>query len=258
VNTLPRDEAIDETGFLGGQVKLRQLRRGHRAGTDAALVVAAARPYAKGRIADLGSGGGAIGVSLAQLEPALEAVLIEIDPLLARLASEAAAANGCASHLRVVEADVRLLEKRENTPPDLAASCDLVVTNPPFTNARNQRASPDRLRAKAHLMREDELRAWIGAACALLKPRGRLVLIHRPDSLAALLDALKPAFGAIAIRPVHPRAGDAAIRILLLARKGARAPLAIVPPLILHEADGAFTPLAAAIHRGEAELRFDQ
>jgi hypothetical protein len=29
-----------------------------------------------------------------------------------------------------------------------------------------------------------------------------------------------------------------------------------VPPLVLHEAGGAFTPLAAAIHRGEAELAF--
>jgi tRNA1(Val) A37 N6-methylase TrmN6 len=257
VKSLAPAEAVDETGFLGGQVKLRQPRRGHRAGTDAALLVAAARPYAKGRLADLGSGVGAIGVSLAKLDPMLEAVLIEIDHLLARLAAETAAANGCALRLRVLETDVRLLQGDAQALPGLAASCDLVVTNPPFTNARGQRSSPDALRAKAHLMSEEELGAWIGAACGLLKPKGRLVLIHRPDGLAALLKALLPAFGAIALRPVHPHAADSATRILVLARKSARAPLSILPPLILHEADGAFTPLAAAIHRGEAELRFD-
>ena len=59
-------------GFLGGRLMLRQLRLGHRVGTDAALVIAAARPDAKGRVADIGAGSGAIGLSLAVLNPALE------------------------------------------------------------------------------------------------------------------------------------------------------------------------------------------
>ncbi len=84
-----------------------------------------------------------------------------------------------------------------------------------------------------------------------------MILIHRPDAIEDVLAALRPGFGAIALRPVHAYADRPATRILVLARKGARAlPLSIVPALVLHETGGAFTPLAAAIHRGDAELSF--
>jgi tRNA1(Val) A37 N6-methylase TrmN6 len=256
MSAISAEEAIDETGFLASKVLLRQPRRGHRAGTDAALLIAAARPYAKGRIADLGAGVGTIGLSLAVLDPGLEVALVEIDPLLARLAGEAAPANGRAAQLRVVNADVRALASDARARASLGAPYDLVVMNPPFTNSRERRASPDPLRAKAHMMREGELSLWVDAAATLLKANAAFVMIHRPEALSEVLGALSRGFGAIMLRPVQPRGDEAATRILILARKGARAPLSIVPPLVLHEAGGAFTPVAAAIHRGEIELPF--
>jgi tRNA1(Val) A37 N6-methylase TrmN6 len=255
VSTGAGEEPIDETGFLDGKVVLRQARHGHRVGTDAALLIAAARPYAKGRVADLGAGVGAIGLSLAVLDRRIEVVLVEIDALLAKLASEGAAANGCAARISVLNQDVRLLADARPRSP-LVASCDLVVMNPPFTSPRDRQASPDPLRASAHVMPEGEFTAWIGAASALLKPRGALVLIHRPDGIEDVLAALRPVCGAIALRPVQPHADRPATRILVFARKGARTPTSIIPALVLHEVGGAFTPLAAAIHRGEAELPF--
>jgi tRNA1(Val) A37 N6-methylase TrmN6 len=105
-------------------------------------------------------------------------------------------------------------------------------------------------------MEASDLPLWIAAAATLLKRNGALVLIHRPEALSHLLASLGPAFGAIALRPIHPRADKAATRLLVLARKGARAPLTIVPPLVLHEAEGTFTKIAAAIHQGEIELPF--
>jgi tRNA1(Val) A37 N6-methylase TrmN6 len=257
VSSEPKDEeAVDETGFLGGRVVLRQPRRGHRAGTDAALVVAAARPYARGRVVDLCAGTGAIGLSLAVLEPGLEVALVEIDPEIAALAAEAAALNGCAGRVRILAADVKLFARQAPSRRRLGAPCDLVVMNPPFTNARASQASPDERRSRAHFAQEDALGHFIDAAAAVLKPKGALVLIHRPDALTVLLEALRPSFGAIALRPVQARAEGAATRILVFARKGSRAPLSIVPPLVLHEHDGSFTPFAEAIHRGEAELGF--
>ncbi len=52
------------------------------------------------------------------------------------------------------------------------------------------------------------------------------------------------------MRPVLPKAGEPAIRILLAATKGSRAPFALDAPLVLHGADGRFTPEAEALHRG--------
>ncbi len=76
-------------------------------------------------------------------------------------------------------------------------------------------------------------------------------MIHRPDALAAILAAAENRLGALALLPVHPRAGAPAHRLLVSGVKGSKAPLRIAPALVLHEADGRLTAEADAIHRGE-------
>jgi tRNA1(Val) A37 N6-methylase TrmN6 len=254
--TAENTEAFDEKGFLGGRVLLRQLRLGHRSGTDAALVVAAARPDARGRIADLGAGSGAIGLSLAVLKPSLQVTLIELDAEIAALAAESVALNGCAERVRSLLANVEELAHSARARRELGAPYDLVVANPPFTNARASQSSPDSRRALAHVAREGALARWIDAAYFLLRSKGVLIAIYRPDAMGEVLAALLPRFSAVSLRPVHARAEGVATRVLIRAQKGGRAPLALLPPLVLHERDGNSTPLSAAIHRGEAELGF--
>jgi tRNA1(Val) A37 N6-methylase TrmN6 len=249
-------ESFDEKGFLGGRLVLRQLRLGHRVGTDAALVIAAARPDAKGRVADIGAGSGAIGLSLAVLNPALEVTLIELDADIAALAAENAALNNCTQRVRSLAVDVEEIAHSAPARRELATPYDLVVTNPPFTNARASQPSPDRRRALAHVAKEGALARWIDATHFLLRPKGVLIAIFRPDALAEMLAALRPKFSEVALRPVHGHAEGAAARILIRARKGGRTPLTVLPPLVLHERDGSFTPVATAIHRGEVEIDF--
>jgi tRNA1(Val) A37 N6-methylase TrmN6 len=92
---------------------------------------------------------------------------------------------------------------------------------------------------------------WIRACLALLRPGGRFALIHRPDALAAILTAAENRLGALALLPVHPRAGASAHRLLVSGLKGSKAPLRIAPALVLHEPDGRPTAESDAIHRGE-------
>jgi tRNA1(Val) A37 N6-methylase TrmN6 len=99
-------------------------------------------------------------------------------------------------------------------------------------------------------MREGGLGLWIAACLRMLRPRGRLALIQRADKLDACLRHLAPMAGSIMLRPVHPRAGADASRVIVTAVKGGRAPLRIAPPLILHGDDGRFTDEAEALHRG--------
>jgi tRNA1(Val) A37 N6-methylase TrmN6 len=61
-------------------------------------------------------------------------------------------------------------------------------------------------------------------------------------------------FGAMELLPLWPRAGIAAKRVLVRARKGARSPAKILPGLTLHEADGRFTDAAEAILRDAAQI----
>ena len=81
-----------------------------------------------------------------------------------------------------------------------------------------------------------------------------LGLIHRAQSLSEILAALSGRFGDIRVLPVHPSADAAATRILVRATSGSRAGLQLLPGLVLHEPDGAWTSRANAVLRGEAAL----
>ena len=68
-------------------------------------------------------------------------------------------------------------------------SADLVLSNPPFLEEGQARISPDRSRAAAHALPAGGLEAWLKACTGLLKPKGRLVLIHRAAASASLSES---------------------------------------------------------------------
>ncbi|MBE7249025.1 MAG: methyltransferase [Actinomycetospora chiangmaiensis] len=235
--------------FLGGLLRLHQPPRGaHRAGTDAVLL-ARLLPVSTGdRVCDIGAGTGAVGLACAALARGLQPTLVERDPMLAELARSNAALNGIDA--RVIVADVLAPAAERRALGLLPDAFDVVLTNPPFFTAGSHRASPYPERAAAHTFAEGGLDLWIRACTGILRPGGRLGLIHRADALPACLDALKGRYGAVAIRPVHARGDAAAIRVLIAAVRGSRAAPRLLPALVLHGSDGGFTPEAEALHRG--------
>lgn len=244
--------AAKPTALFAGRVALRQPERGHRVGTDAVLLAAClAEPGSF--VIDAGAGIGAVGLSVAARATASLVTLIERDPTLGALALANTAANGLADRVGVAVCD--LLDARARGEAALAnGAASAVFTNPPFYPPGAVRASPDPARAAAHVLGEGGLAAWLHACFALLAPGGCFAMIHRADALADILEACPGRLGGLRILPVHARAGEAATRILVSGRKGSRAALAILPGFTLHEADGRFTPRAAALHAGAALL----
>jgi tRNA1(Val) A37 N6-methylase TrmN6 len=235
--------------FLGGLLRLHQPPRGaHRAGTDAVLLARLLVPGVDERVFDIGAGTGAVGLACAALVPGLRPTLVERDPALAERARANAHLNGIDAS--VIEADILAPTAERRAAGLVPDSCDVVLTNPPFFAAARHRASPNAGRAAAHTFAAGSLDAWIRACTAILRPGGRIGLIHRADSLMTCLDALRGRYGGLEIRPVHARAEAPAIRVLIRALKGSRAAPSLLPALVLHEADGRFTPEAAALHTG--------
>jgi tRNA1(Val) A37 N6-methylase TrmN6 len=241
---------LDPDAFLGGALRLHQPPRGaHRAGTDAALL-AHLLPVPEGaRACDVGASTGAVGLGIARLNPGAEVVLVEREPDLVALALRNIDENGLGDRARVIPADVLAPGAARRAAGLVANLADVVVTNPPFFDASRDRPSPVPARAGAHTFAEAGLDAWIRTCTDLLRPGGAFGMIHRADALPACLDALRGRFGAIRVRPVHARTERPAIRILVTARKGSRAALALLPPLVLQGPDGRFTPEAEALHR---------
>src|SRR5260370_16835302 len=75
-----------EDAFLGGGLRLRQPKSGHRAGHDAMLLAAATPARSGDRVVDLGAGVGAAGLAVAKRVAGIELVLVEIDEGLPDLA----------------------------------------------------------------------------------------------------------------------------------------------------------------------------
>jgi tRNA1(Val) A37 N6-methylase TrmN6 len=250
------EPAFTADRFLGGRVLLLQPRSGHRAGLDAALLQALVPAGASGAAADLGAGAGAVAFSLAARVRALTVTAVERNAelvALARLALERPENAAFSGRMQIAAGDVAAAGFPESA--GLAAeSFDWVLMNPPFDVAGRVRASPDVERRAAHVAEPGTLAAWTRAAAMLLRRGGRLGLIHRASVLDAALSALQPRFGAIRVTPVHPAADRPAGRILLQAARGSRAPVAILPGLVLHEGDGRWTGRAEAILRGTADL----
>jgi tRNA1(Val) A37 N6-methylase TrmN6 len=241
---------LTQDTLLGGRVRLLQPARGHRAGTDAVLLAAAAPAGAGDLVLDVGAGTGAVGLMIASRLP-VSLVLVERDPALAELCRQNAALNGIEA--AVACADV--LDPAARRRAGLAAgSAALVVTNPPFLEEGGVRSSPDAARAAAHVLPRGGLLGWLRACASLLKPGGRLALIHRAERVGECLQGLGRGFGGCCLRFVHPRADRPAIRVLITAVKGSRAPPSVAPPVVLHDGSGRFTPLAEALHRGAAVL----
>jgi tRNA1(Val) A37 N6-methylase TrmN6 len=249
----PKPETTDDA-VLGGRLRLRQKKKGHRVGHDAILLAAATNAQPGDRIIEFGAGVGAAGLALAVRCPGVAVTLLEIDPELSDIAAQNIVRNGLEQRTRAVTLDV--------TAPadDFAAqgigpgSADHVLMNPPFNNPARQNVSPDPARRAAHAAGGGILASWTTAAAWVLHSAGTLTLIWRADGLDEVLAALGGHFGGIVVLPVHGRARTPAIRVVVQARKGSRAPLVLLPGLNLNDEAGRPTAEAEAVLRGAEAL----
>ena len=238
---VPDTPAHTVDAFHRGRFWLVQPSRGgHRAGMDAMMLAAAVPSGFSGRLADFGAGAGAAALAVLSRCAAARAVLVERSAEMAGFAAATLSHPGNA-HLgdraSVLTADVTLTGRARGEAGLADNQFDFVIMNPPF-NAARDRATPERLRKEAHVMEDGLFESWIRSAAAVVRPRGRLAVIARPEQLGAILDAMSGRFGDAEMLAVHPRPDAAAIRIVLRAALGARGKLAIRPPLMLHARSG--------------------
>jgi tRNA1(Val) A37 N6-methylase TrmN6 len=249
---------LTQDAMLGGALRLRQPRRGHRVGHDAVLLAAACPARSGERVVDLGAGVGAAGLAVAARVGGVAVTLVEIDPALAALAGENARLNGLAARVRSISLDAAAPARAFAAAGLMPDQADRVLMNPPFNDPARQAGSPDRRRRLAHAAPREALGPWIRTAARLLRPNGTLALIFRADGLFDLGQALAAGFGAVTVLPVYPKPDQPAVRVLVRATKASRAPLALWPGLVLNDAGGRPTPEAEAVLRAGATLPLAQ
>lgn len=152
--------------------------------------------------ADLGAGSGCIGVTLCLERPQWRGLLLELSAPALAVARENAMRLGAATRLGALRADMRAVPLR-------AASCGLVVSNPPYiAEAERNEVMDEVLRHEPHSALFSpqaglaHLRAVIGQAARVLRPGGLLLLEHGARQGAAVRQILSSArvFDGIAVR----------------------------------------------------------
>ena len=157
-------------------------------------------------------------------------------PALAELARDNARSNAIPAETIVLDlnAGAEAFAAAGLTPD----SADVVLMNPPFNDPARHRASPEKTREVAHVATAETLQGWIHAARRTLKSGGVLSLIWRADGLAEVLAALDRGFGSLVILPVHGDPAAPAIRVLVRAIKGGKAPTRLYAALMLNDESG--------------------
>ena len=248
------EEALSRDVFLGGQLAIWQPLRGYRAATDPVLLAAAVAARPGQAVLELGCGAGVALLALGRRVPGLGLCGIERQGEYAALARRNAAENALVAE--VFTGDLAAMPA-----PLKARRFDHVLANPPYYPPRAP-AARDAGRAAA-LREETPLALWVEAGLRRLGDGGYLTMIHLAERLPGILAALEGKAGDTRVRPLAPREGRAAGRVLVQARKGARGPFRLLAPLVLHDGpahagDGDdFTDAAQALLRGGAALGWD-
>ena len=245
---------VREDGFLDGALSVLQPARGERVGIDPVFLAASVAARTGERILDVGAGVGVASLCLAKRLPQTRICGVEIQPRLAELFAANIRRNDCAERLRAVSEDVLAPMERLREKGLAAAAFDHVLTNPPFFAPGERTPPSESERARAHI-NPVGLDRWLGRCCAFLRPGGVLSVIYPSVRLGELLAATEKRCGGMRLFFLWSGTERPASRVICRGRLGSRAPLRILPGMILHEADGGYTPHAQAVLRGGGAIR---
>ncbi len=245
MNELNRYDELDDLQMNGWF--LWQNSRFFRFGTDGVLLVDFARCKPGMKMLDLCSGTGIVPILMLAKGDADRAVALEIQPYLCDLMRRSRAENHCEDRLEIIEGDLK--EIRSLT----QGGCyDLVTVNPPYEPVGRGIPGQNPYRELARREEACNLEDVFRAAGYLVKPGGRLAMVHRPYRLGEILQKMEQGgFSPSRLRLVEPKAGESAILILVEGVRSGKRELAIEPSLILHNADGSETEELKQIYRRE-------
>ncbi len=188
------------------------------------------------RIAELGSGTGAISLLLCARNGGCRVTGIELDPVLSGLCRHSIELNSLQEQAEILTADVRAIKALLPS-----GQFSLVVANPPYREKRRGRLRQGEMAQACHEVAGDTA-DFIKAATWLLKNRGYFCLVQLPERLPELLEICRQErLEPKRLRFVHAGPDKPPSIFLLEAVKGAKPGLAVLPPLFVYNKDGGYT-----------------
>lgn len=206
-------------------------------GMDAVLLSGYASIRPGDKVLDLCTGNGIIPILLAAKSRAERIVGIEIQRDIAELAKRSVEANDLSDRINILCADIKKAEEYYQP-----AVFDAVTCNPPYMIDNHGIKNPDSPKAIARheiLCNFDDVAR---VTSRMLKPGGRLFLIHRPFRLTEIFETLtKYKLEPKRMKLVHPYVNREPNMVLIEAGLGGRRRLTVERPLIVYESPNCYT-----------------
>jgi len=249
--TTPDVASTESLDAISGHFRLFQLRDGHRFSTDDVLTAWYGSSWVPraGRVLDLGSGIGSVGMVAAWRLPGATFVTVEAQEESVRLARKSAAYNGLCERYEIRQGDFR-------SPGVLADDerFDLVLGSPPYfpVGTGNEGDHPQKVQCRFEV--RGDVSDYARVALAHLAPGGLFVCVF-PENQLARVEGAAASAGAVIVRrrPVIFREGDAPLVALIAMMRAADLPEAmrgrtwVEPPLVIRTATGEVHPEYAAV-----------
>lgn len=243
-------ERVDD--LLTQQLRIIQSEEVFSFSMDAVLLARFASIPSKGRILDLCTGNGVIPLLLStRTKASIEG--IEIQPRLAEMARRSVEMNGLTAQIAIREGDLRELYKEAGH-----GSYDAITVNPPYMPVYSGESKLNPHQAMARHEIQCNLEDVARAAMRLARPGAKVSMVHRPQRLGEIISLfrqyrLEPKL----IRFVHPRADAEANMVLIEALRDGKPDVRILPPLIVYNEDGQYSPEIMQIYYGSEREEHD-
>ena len=206
-------------------------------GMDAVLLSGFAKVNEGEVVADLGTGTGIIPILLEGKYKGELFYGIEIQEESADMATRSVMHNGLEGKIKIVQGDIKDASKLLG-----ASSCHVVTSNPPYMIANHGLVNPASAKAIARHEVLCTLDDVVGQAAALLKPKGRFYMVHRPFRLPEIFATMqKYHLEPKRMKLVYPFVDKEPNMVLIEGLLGGNARLEVEKPLIVYEAPNVYT-----------------
>ena len=233
---LLENERIDDLEYK--ELKIIQNEKGFCFGIDSILLSDFARDIKENsKIIDLGTGTGILAILISIKTNAKKTIGVEIQKQVYEMAKRSVKINHLENKIEIINKDIKEL------PDELEiGTFDAVVTNPPYkkigTGLKNENEQKLISRHETTATLED----FIKISNKLLKDKGSIYLVHRPERLVDIIENLrKYKLEPKRIRYVHPSIEKEANLVLIKGVKNAKPFLKIEAPLYVYKENGEYT-----------------
>lgn len=240
------NERIDDLEYKG--LKIIQNKDGFCFGIDSILLSDFASEIKRNsKVIDLGTGTGIIGIMLCAKTELSQMVGVEIQKEVYDMAKRSIKLNKLQHKFEIINDNIKNLENIIEM-----GTFDAVVTNPPYKKVGTGITNENHKKLLSRHEITANLEDFIKVSAKLLKDKGNLYMVHRPDRLVDIIEHLrKYKLEPKKIRFIEPSIGKEANLILIKATKNAKPFLKIEKTLYVYNENGEYTNEILKIYNKE-------